>query len=164
MGMLLCEQKCRDVWSRNESVGAEIGQILHTHSLTHTHTHTHTTAAKLVVRMTDVLTVSLFPNSYRGALLPGRSVPLWQRSLYPGRGRVWREQRLSRHFRRVQLHDSLPRRPLLSRQHVPVRQQCRSKYTVWQQCRSKYTVWQQCRSKYTVWQQCRSTVHSVTAM
>ena len=45
--MLLCEQKFRDVWSRNESVGAEIGQLLHTHSLT----HTHTTAAKLVVRM-----------------------------------------------------------------------------------------------------------------
>ena len=39
MGMLLCEQNFRDVWSRNESVGAEIGQILHTH------------AAKLVVEM-----------------------------------------------------------------------------------------------------------------
>ena len=30
MGILLCEQKFRDVWSRNESVRAEIGQILHT--------------------------------------------------------------------------------------------------------------------------------------
>ena len=38
MGILLCEQNFR-----NESVRAEIGQILHT--------DTHTTAAKLVVRM-----------------------------------------------------------------------------------------------------------------
>ena len=30
MGMLLSEQNFRDVWSRNESVWAEIGQILHT--------------------------------------------------------------------------------------------------------------------------------------
>ena len=30
MGILLCEQNFRDVWSRNESVLAEIGQILHT--------------------------------------------------------------------------------------------------------------------------------------
>ena len=37
--MLLCEQNFRDVWSRNESVRAEIGQILHTH------------AAKLVVEI-----------------------------------------------------------------------------------------------------------------
>ena len=29
-------KKCRDVWSRNESERAEIGQILHTD--THTHT------------------------------------------------------------------------------------------------------------------------------
>ena len=43
MGILLCEQNFRDVWIRNKSVRAEIGQILHT--------HTHTTAAKLVVRM-----------------------------------------------------------------------------------------------------------------
>ena len=35
--MLLCEQNFRDVWSRNEIVRAEIGQILMTH------------AAKLVV-------------------------------------------------------------------------------------------------------------------
>ena len=41
--MLLCEQNFRDVWSRNESVQAEIGQILHT--------HTHTHAAKLVVEI-----------------------------------------------------------------------------------------------------------------
>ena len=39
--MLLCEQNFRDVWSRNESVRAEIGQIL----------HTHTHAAKLVVEI-----------------------------------------------------------------------------------------------------------------
>ena len=39
MGMLLCEQNFRDVLSRNESVRAEIGQMLHTH------------AAKLVVEM-----------------------------------------------------------------------------------------------------------------
>ena len=30
MGILLCEQHFRDVWSRNESVRAEIGHILHT--------------------------------------------------------------------------------------------------------------------------------------
>ena len=30
MGKLLCEKKLRDVWCRNESVRAEIGQILHT--------------------------------------------------------------------------------------------------------------------------------------
>ena len=47
MGMLLCEQNFRDVWIRNKSVRAEIGQILRTHK------HTHTTAAKLVVRMFD---------------------------------------------------------------------------------------------------------------
>ena len=34
MGKLLCENNLRDVWCRNESVRAEIGQILHTH--THT--------------------------------------------------------------------------------------------------------------------------------
>ena len=45
MGILLCEQNVRDVWIRNESVRAEIGQILHTD------THPHTTAAKLVVRI-----------------------------------------------------------------------------------------------------------------
>ena len=43
MGILLCEQNFRDVWIRNKSVWAEIGQILRT--------HTHTTAAKLVVRI-----------------------------------------------------------------------------------------------------------------
>ena len=53
MGILLCEQNFRNVWIRNESVRAEIGQILHadTHPHTLTHTHTHTTAAKLVVRI-----------------------------------------------------------------------------------------------------------------
>ena len=47
MGILLCEQNFRDVWIRNKSVRAEIGQLLRTH----TQTHTHTTAAKLVVRI-----------------------------------------------------------------------------------------------------------------
>ena len=47
MGILLCEQNFRDAWIRNESVRAEIGQILHTD----THPHKHTTAAKLVVRI-----------------------------------------------------------------------------------------------------------------
>ena len=51
MGILPCEQNFRDVWIRNESVRAEIGQILHTD----THPHTHTTAAKLVVRMAGAL-------------------------------------------------------------------------------------------------------------
>ena len=53
MGILLCEQNFRDVWIRNKSVRAEIGQILHTD----THPHTHTTAAKLVVRMTLTIKV-----------------------------------------------------------------------------------------------------------
>ena len=51
MGILLCEQNFRNVWIRNESVRAEIGQILHTDTHPHTLTHTHTTAAKLVVRL-----------------------------------------------------------------------------------------------------------------
>ena len=57
MGILLCEQIFRNVWIRNESVRAEIGQILHTD------THPHTTAAKLVVRMvteTNVAQICLF--------------------------------------------------------------------------------------------------------
>ena len=41
MGVLLCEQNFRDVWSRNESVQAEIGQLLRA--------HTHTYAAKLLL-------------------------------------------------------------------------------------------------------------------
>ena len=45
MGILLCEQNFRDVWRRNKSVRAEIGQMLRTH------THTHTHAAKLVVEI-----------------------------------------------------------------------------------------------------------------
>ena len=48
MGMLLCEQKFRDVWSRNESVGSRNWSNF-AHTLTDT--HTHTTAAKLVVRV-----------------------------------------------------------------------------------------------------------------
>ena len=46
MGILLREIFFRDVWIRNKSVRAEIGQILHT--------DTHTTAAKLVVRFTTI--------------------------------------------------------------------------------------------------------------
>ena len=49
--MLLCEPKFWDVWSRNESVRAEICQILHTD----THTDTHTHAAKLVVEITTCM-------------------------------------------------------------------------------------------------------------
>ena len=44
MGILLCEQNFRDVWRRNKSVRAEIGQML----------RTHTHAAKLVVEMHNV--------------------------------------------------------------------------------------------------------------
>ena len=46
MGKLLCEKNLRDVWCRNESVRAEIGQIL----------HTHTRAAKLVVEISSQTT------------------------------------------------------------------------------------------------------------
>ena len=35
MGKLICEKNLRDVWCRNESVRAEIGQILQTHRQTH---------------------------------------------------------------------------------------------------------------------------------
>ena len=57
MGWESCyvKKKVRDVWCRNESVRAEIGQILHTHTHTHTHTHARTharaRAAKLVVEI-----------------------------------------------------------------------------------------------------------------
>ena len=44
MGILLCEQNFRDVWRRNKSVRAEIGQIL----------HTHTHAAKLLVEIMQI--------------------------------------------------------------------------------------------------------------
>ena len=37
VNFLLCEQNFRDVWIRNKSVRAEIGQILR--ARTHTHTH-----------------------------------------------------------------------------------------------------------------------------
>ena len=43
MGKLLCENFLRDVWCRNKSIRAEIGQILQTHTQTH--------ASKLVVEM-----------------------------------------------------------------------------------------------------------------
>ena len=42
MEKLLCEKNLRDVWCRNESVRAEIGQILHTH--THTDTRGNLTS------------------------------------------------------------------------------------------------------------------------
>ena len=75
MGILLCEQNFRDVWIRNKSVRAEIGQILRTH----TQTHTHTTAAKLVVRIGSelglvvnmfevILTLTHNPNPQNGIL------------------------------------------------------------------------------------------------
>ena len=54
MGKLLCEKNLRDVWCRNESVRAEIGQILHTH------THTHTHAAKLVIEMSSMYCVFFY--------------------------------------------------------------------------------------------------------
>ena len=44
MGILLCEQNFRDVWRRNKSVRAEIGQML----------RTHTHAAKLVVEISGI--------------------------------------------------------------------------------------------------------------
>ena len=46
MGKLLCEKNLRDVWCRNGSVRAEIGQILQTHR------HTH--VSKLVVEITYI--------------------------------------------------------------------------------------------------------------
>ena len=74
MGKLLCEKNLRDLWCRNESVRAEIGQILHTrtrartharaharthaHTRTHTHTHTHTH-----------ITVTVFKTSRHSKLL-----------------------------------------------------------------------------------------------
>ena len=54
MGILLCEQNFRDVWRRNKSVRAEIGQILRTH------THTHTHAAKLVVEIVTITNDDVF--------------------------------------------------------------------------------------------------------
>ena len=63
MGILLCEQNFRDVWIRNKSVRAEIGQILRTH----TQTHTHTTAAKLVVRI----------GAYSAVLIGAFSLTYW---------------------------------------------------------------------------------------
>ena len=59
MGILLCEQNFRDVWRRNKSVRAEIGQIL----------HTRTHAAKLVVEMSfssDQVTGTVFPHLNMG--------------------------------------------------------------------------------------------------
>ena len=61
MGILLCEQNFRDVWRRNKSVRAEIGQILHTH------THTHTRATKFVVE----IVVEIFVNYQLQALWHG---------------------------------------------------------------------------------------------
>ena len=55
MGKLLCEKNLRDVWCRNKSVRAEIGQIL----------HTHTRAAKLVVEMSHIPSLVRFPRRNR---------------------------------------------------------------------------------------------------
>ena len=49
MGILLCEQNFRDVWRRNKSVRAEIGQIL----------RTHTHAAQLVVEIEAALSATV---------------------------------------------------------------------------------------------------------
>ena len=54
MGMLLCEQNVRDVWIRNESGGQKLVKFC-TRTDTHPHTHTHTTAAKLVVRLYQII-------------------------------------------------------------------------------------------------------------
>ena len=54
--MLLCEQNFRDVWSRNESVRAEIGQILHT--------DTRGDAAKLVVEIHEYIKYIQFMYAY----------------------------------------------------------------------------------------------------
>ena len=51
MGKLLCENNLRDFWCRNESVRAEIGQILQTHTQTH--------ASKLVVEINTLASISL---------------------------------------------------------------------------------------------------------
>ena len=55
MGKLLCEKNLRDVWCRNESVRAEIGQILHI--------HTHTHAAKLVVEICYSMDTDICPGN-----------------------------------------------------------------------------------------------------
>ena len=55
MGMLLCEQNFRDVWSRNEIVRTEIGQILRA--------RTHTHAAKLVVEIKSTVVIQSVINA-----------------------------------------------------------------------------------------------------
>ena len=59
MGILPCEQNFRDVWRRNKSVRAEIGQIL----------RTHTHAAKLVVEMEGSLSSCCFNGGFIELLL-----------------------------------------------------------------------------------------------
>ena len=60
MGKLLREKNLQDVWCRNESVRAEIGQIL----------HTHTHAAKLVVEIRALKRAIIeLPSSNRKKLL-----------------------------------------------------------------------------------------------
>ena len=66
MGILLCEQNFRDVWIRNKSVQAEIGQILRTH------THTHTRAAKLVVEISTRSSSVRIALTYPKAHIDGR--------------------------------------------------------------------------------------------
>ena len=55
MGKLLCENNLRDVWCRNESVRAEIGPILHTH------THTRVSFSSI-----DADDIALFSPSAKG--------------------------------------------------------------------------------------------------
>ena len=74
MGKLLCENNLRDVWCRNESVRADIGPILQTH--THAHAHAHTRAAKLVVEITLCIDVAL--DSARCSSLITLRVPVLQ--------------------------------------------------------------------------------------
>ena len=50
MGKLVCEKNLRDVWCRNESVRAEIGQIL----------QTHTHASKLVVEIIIIIIILFY--------------------------------------------------------------------------------------------------------
>ena len=77
MGKLLCEKNLRDVWCRNESVRAEIGPILQTH--THTHTRVsyssidYTLCHKQCTVNGQVVKKSFIPVSLTGL---GPSMPL----------------------------------------------------------------------------------------
>ena len=53
MGKLLCEKNLRDVWCRNESVRAEIGPILQTH--THTRARARVSYSSIDRKYSDKL-------------------------------------------------------------------------------------------------------------